>query len=401
MNPSWAAAAALNKLPAKAGAVLVKRGARQASPDQVHAGRSRVFMSQASFTRMLSLERKRAERSKRQFLLMLLHAEELLAGSSKEELSAKMTGSLLSATRETDVSGWYDDQAVAGAILTEIDSSDLSKTVTAVHSKISSALLATLGLSNLNRIHISFHLFPQGLDPATPQTSSADLALYPDLSLEHESKRVSRFLKRTLDVGGSLLALVVLSPVMAVIAAAIKLTSEGPVLFSQERVGQYGVRFSFLKFRSMHVDSDPTVHQEYVKRFISGRTEASVGAGNPPNVYKLTKDDRITAIGRFLRKTSLDELPQFFNVLSGSMSLVGPRPPIAYECADYRPWHWRRLLEVKPGLTGLWQVSGRSQLTFDDMVRLDLRYAREWSLGLDLKILLQTPRAVFSAEGAY
>src|SRR2546422_5417446 len=118
-------------------------------------------------------------------------------------------------------------------------------------------------------------------------------------------------------------------------------------------------------------------------------------------IYKLTNDPRLTRLGRFLRKTSLDELPQFLNVLRGEMSMVGPRPPIPYELEAYDIWHRRRLLDVQPGITGLWQVSGRSRLPFDDMVRLDLKYARAWSLWLDLKILLRTPHAVFSGEGAY
>jgi lipopolysaccharide/colanic/teichoic acid biosynthesis glycosyltransferase len=118
-------------------------------------------------------------------------------------------------------------------------------------------------------------------------------------------------------------------------------------------------------------------------------------------VYKITEDSRVTPVGRFLRKTSLDELPQFLNVFRGEMSLVGPRPPIDYELDAYDIWHRRRVLEVRPGITGLWQVNGRSSLRFDDMVRLDLKYAEAWSLWLDFKILLQTPRAVFSREGAY
>jgi lipopolysaccharide/colanic/teichoic acid biosynthesis glycosyltransferase len=121
----------------------------------------------------------------------------------------------------------------------------------------------------------------------------------------------------------------------------------------------------------------------------------------PAKVYKITDDPRVTRVGRFLRKTSLDELPQFWNVLKGEMSLVGPRPPIPYELESYRTWHKRRILEVKPGITGLWQIYGRSRTTFDEMVRLDLRYARTWNLFLDLKILVQTPRAMFSGEGAY
>jgi lipopolysaccharide/colanic/teichoic acid biosynthesis glycosyltransferase len=157
----------------------------------------------------------------------------------------------------------------------------------------------------------------------------------------------------------------------------------------------------FLKFRSMYVNNDAAVHKEYVQSLIAGKAAKQPSNGNGHGVYKLTKDSRITRVGSFLRKTSLDELPQFLNVLKGEMSLVGPRPPVPYEVEAYDIWHRRRLLEAKPGITGLWQVSGRSRVTFDDMVRLDLHYARTWSPWMDIKILWRTPGAVVLGEGAH
>ena len=151
----------------------------------------------------------------------------------------------------------------------------------------------------------------------------------------------------------------------------------------------------------MYVDSDHRLHEEYVARFIKGLPEAELSAGKSEKLYKLTDDPRITPIGRLLRKTSLDELPQFLNVIRGEMSLVGPRPPVMYEVERYDLWHRQRLLAVKPGITGLWQVEGRSRVKFDEMVRLDIRYARSWSIWLDIKILLQTPRAVILGSGAH
>jgi lipopolysaccharide/colanic/teichoic acid biosynthesis glycosyltransferase len=151
----------------------------------------------------------------------------------------------------------------------------------------------------------------------------------------------------------------------------------------------------------MEFVNDPGIHKEYVKRFISGKLEGEPARKGQHAVYKIKDDPRLTRIGKFLRKTSLDELPQLVNVLKGEMSLVGPRPPIPYELENYDIWHRRRVLEAKPGITGLWQVNGRSSTSFDDMVRLDLRYARGWSPWLDIKILLQTPRAVLSGEDAY
>jgi lipopolysaccharide/colanic/teichoic acid biosynthesis glycosyltransferase len=152
----------------------------------------------------------------------------------------------------------------------------------------------------------------------------------------------------------------------------------------------------------MYVDNDDGNHKEYVRKLIAGTAEkqpSNAKNGNGTGVYKLTDDARITPIGALLRNSSLDELPQFFNVLMGEMSLVGPRPALPYEVGAYDLWHRRRLLEVKPGITGLWQVNGRNRVTFDEMVRLDLAYARAWSLWLDIKILLCTPRAIL--EGAY
>lgn len=205
-------------------------------------------------------------------------------------------------------------------------------------------------------------------------------------------------LKRSMDIAGSLVALTLSAPLFVVVALAIKLTSAGPVLFRQERVGLHGRHFVMLKFRSMYLASDSSIHEQYIDRLIAGTLGVS-GANTTP-VYKLADDPRVTPFGRLLRRTSLDELPQFVNVLTGAMSLVGPRPPIPYEVDRYAAWHMQRLA-VKPGITGLWQVGGRSRLTFDDMVRLDIWYATSWSLWLDVKILLQTLRAVVSGRGAY
>jgi lipopolysaccharide/colanic/teichoic acid biosynthesis glycosyltransferase len=179
-----------------------------------------------------------------------------------------------------------------------------------------------------------------------------------------------------------------------IFAIAIKASSKGPIFFRQQRVGQHGQCFTFLKFRSMHIDNDPSAHREYVTKLIAGQAKCEPSNGKRDGVYKLTNDKRITRVGKFLRRSSLDELPQFLNVLRGDMSLVGPRPAIPYEVASYQTWHRRRVLDVKPGITGLWQVNGRNRIKFDEMVRLDLQYAKAWSPWLDIKILMRTPLAV-------
>lgn len=209
-----------------------------------------------------------------------------------------------------------------------------------------------------------------------------------------------RHLKRVLDVLGSIVGITLFLPATIIISILIKLTSDGPVLFKQKRLGHLGKEFTFLKFRTMSINSDDKIHREYVEKLIQGKDEETNFGTNDKPLYKIENDPRITWIGHYLRKFSLDELPQFFNVLRGEMSLVGPRPPIPYEFENYQFWHYRRVFEVKPGITGLWQVNGRSKTTFNDMVRLDNQYINNQSFLLDTKIMLKTLAAVFNTDGA-
>jgi len=209
----------------------------------------------------------------------------------------------------------------------------------------------------------------------------------------------ARIVKRSSDLIIALVALTLLSPLWLLIALLIKLDSRGSILYKQERVGMDGRIFLFFKFRTMHADMDDSHHREYQRAYISGRPDSNLGDDNRP-VFKLRSDERITRVGRILRKTSLDELPQLFNVLRGDMSIVGPRPPIPYEVENYQLWH-RKRLDMKPGITGLWQVSGRNRLPFDEMVRMDLYYIENWSLLLDLKIIVQTLPVMWRGEDAY
>ncbi len=197
-------------------------------------------------------------------------------------------------------------------------------------------------------------------------------------------------LKRIVDLLVSCSLLLVFMPLMAAVALAIRLISPGPILFEQERVGYRGRRFRFFKFRSMHVTNDEGIHRDYVKKWINGSGDSEQVDGGT-KVHKITEDPRIIPfVGNFIRKLSIDELPQLFNVLRGDMSLVGPRPCLPYEMELYNRWHKMRF-DALPGITGLWQVSGRNRLTFDQMVALDIRYLQNWSLGLDLTIMAKTP----------
>lgn len=200
------------------------------------------------------------------------------------------------------------------------------------------------------------------------------------------------FVKRLIDIFGAVVAIIIFSPFMLIAAIGIKLTSKGPVFFIQKRVGKNGKVFDMLKFRSMVISSDEEPHKKFVKVYINGN--------NGENKFKLTEDSRVTSWGKLLRKTSIDEFPQFFNVLKGDLSLVGPRPPLEYEVRHYSKWHKERL-SVRQGISGLWQVFGRARLPFDKSCFLDIFYAENRSLCLDLHLLSQTPHTIVFGKGAY
>jgi len=350
------------------------------------------------FRRMISLERKRSERTQRPFVLLLMDTGRPQPTEKNGRILLDILSALQTATRETDVMGWYETNAAVGVMFTEITLEN-NLILSTILGRISDVLRGRLTTEQFSQIKFSFHLFPEEWDANNPERQS-NPTLYPDLHKRDGDNRVGRALKRGMDIFGSLVLLFLLSPVFFVIAAAVKLTSRGPILFRQQRIGEHGTAFTFLKFRSMYVDNDASQHKEYVRQLIAGQAAKQPTNGAGEGIFKLTNDPRITPVGNFLRRSSLDELPQFVNVLRGDMSLVGPRPPVPYEVEAYATWHRRRLLEAKPGITGLWQVEGRSRVGFDDMVRLDLRYARHSSPWLDLKILVQTPRAVIAGNGA-
>jgi lipopolysaccharide/colanic/teichoic acid biosynthesis glycosyltransferase len=360
----------------------------------------RMILSEDAFKAMLYLERRRAERGKKRYVLLLVDVEAAISNKQKTHIVATISKTLCSVTRETDIIGWDVYDHILGVIATEIGNASFAEVRARISQKLGAAFLETLGANVASKISLSFHFFPEesGLDDGGTN-GSGNKAHYPELSRKKTSRRLALGFKRAIDITGSAMALLLLSPLFAIIALAIKATSKGPVLFCQERLGQHGGKFRFLKFRSMRTNCDSKIHEEYVTRFISGEVPIASGEGNT-TTFKIQKDPRVTPLGSLLRKTSLDELPQFWNVLVGEMSLVGPRPPLEYEFKTYDIWHRRRVLEIKPGITGLWQVEGRSRVKFDDMVRMDLKYARAWSLWLDMEILLRTPVAVIHGDGA-
>jgi exopolysaccharide biosynthesis polyprenyl glycosylphosphotransferase len=244
-------------------------------------------------------------------------------------------------------------------------------------------------LRECERRKIEARIVPDIFQLSLSQVEVSDLGGVPLVSVhEMAFNRTALVFKRVFDIVVALLGLIVGAPVLALIALAIQLDSPGPAIFRQERVGQNGRHFTIYKFRSMRVGADEE------KENLQALNEAD----GP--LFKIRNDPRLTRIGRFLRRTSLDELPQLFNVIKGEMSLVGPRPPTPSEVDLYQPWHKKRL-NVPPGITGLWQVSGRSELTFDEMVLLDLYYIEHWSPWMDFMILLRTIPKVLTSEGAY
>jgi exopolysaccharide biosynthesis polyprenyl glycosylphosphotransferase len=361
---------------------------------------SQDILDEEKFKRVLCRERKRAERSGESMLLLLFDLTDIVDREERAHVFAVVAEPIPCAIRQTDVCGWLKSSELLGIIFTDIARHAVKQAVQTVESKVRGCIKAKLFASVYQRLRISVLVFPDE-HGGQEEGDWFNPLFYPEIYQRDMATRLAEAGKRFMDVVGSLVALLLFSPLFIVIAILIKLTSPGPVLFRHVRIGQYGKPFTFLKFRSMHVNNNDSIHREYIRKLIVNKTTGEQSSANKEAVFKIRDDPRITPIGNFLRKSSLDELPQFINVLKGEMSMVGPRPPIPYEVDDYAPWHRYRIFVRKPGITGLWQVKGRSRTTFDDMVRLDLQYSRTWSLWLDVKLLLATPMAVIRGKGAY
>lgn len=363
----------------------------------VGAGTDGLY-SQELFRDLLVHERKRSERSKRHFFFVALDIKEVLTNTRADiEVVKAIIKAIAASSREIDLKGWYEAPVCIGVIYTDVGVSTLEQ----ILDKIKQTLAEKLDKRLVLRIGITYSIFPEEDGKQWTSDRKNEAVLYPPLPSETLRKKVQLFLKRVLDICASGAGIVVLSPVLLMFAFLIKMTSPGPVFFKQERIGYGGKKFKLYKFRSMYANNDPAAHKAFVTKLITEKAPQAETAPGGNASYKIKNDPRITSIGRFVRKTSIDELPQLFNVFFGEMSLVGPRPPIGYEVEVYEVWHRPRVVEVMPGITGLWQVEGRSRTTFDGMVRMDLEYIHNWSLWLDLKLLLRTPAAVMAGKGAY
>ena len=366
--------------------------ARNSSGNRDNSSLDHGLYPEQYFREKLVQERKRAERSNKPLIVMVLDAENVATFENIGHLTESLGESVSTCVRGTDICGLLKEGTLIAVILTEVESENVDTAKRIVAEKTREMLAAVLTDEMVSRVAISFRTYPE-----SGGNDTFDMTFYPELTALSARKLGSDILKRSLDIVGSITGLILFFPFFAFLPVLIKITSRGPVFFCQERVGRNGRKFKVLKFRSMYLDNDDVIHREYVKQLIRGKISEQNGTA----VYKIKGDPRVTPIGRLLRKYSLDELPQFINVLKGDMSLVGPRPPICYEVEHYCGWQRNRLMGKKPGITGLWQVTGRSSTSFDDMVRQDLRYLNGWSIALDLKILLRTPLAVVKCKGAY
>jgi len=371
----------------------IAEGSRSAQRD----GSSPV-LDEGLFSHVLVRERKRSERSKRPFILLSLTVKGPLDPESSGARRIALE-TLAAVTRGTDILGWVKWPTTVGVIFLEIGDAAPARAIATLRARVHRELSRRLDAEAMANWSLEFRVYPESIGGDSESgPGPADPIFHPDLRREERARRLSDWIKRALDIFASATLLLGLAPLLLVVAAVVRLTSPGPVLFRQPRLGKMGTPFKMLKFRTMYVNADENPHQEFITRFIkqSGRTEAP----STNRLFKLTNDPRITPVGQILRKTSIDELPQLWNVLIGEMSLVGPRPPLPYELRHYASWHRRRILEAKPGITGLWQVTGRSRTTFDEMVRLDLKYAKTRSIWMDLRILLRTPGAIVGGKGA-
>ncbi|MDI1231728.1 MAG: sugar transferase [Methylobacter sp.] len=340
------------------------------------------------FLKQLRLETLRAQRSKSTLSLILLTLDK--EADVKSINMNEILGIIREKTRDTDMSGFVNHNAIC-VLLPDTDEAGAKAICAKLANENSPFSMTTSSYPD--------HIFESLTKNGYVRPDAFPFELWDSGGLI-DASWFKPLLKRGLDVVGSIFGIFIFMPVMLITALAIKVTSPGPVIFSQIRLGKQGTPFTFYKFRSMHVNMDNQIHREYVQDFIKGN-HAKVNQGDTEKpLYKIKSDPRITRVGKFIRKTSIDELPQFFNVLKGNMSLVGPRPPLAYEAEKYQAWHLRRILEMKPGITGLWQVEGRSKTEWNDSVRLDIRYIQNWSLLYDLKILLRTVKEVLKCRGA-
>lgn len=371
---------------------VLKEDFRKNCSSVCKATKENRILSEREFKDRLYKERKRSERSKSPMSVVFINLSRGTKSSSRnwsrdKDFYRQLNGIVDYCTRDTDFVGWYECQQVLGIIY--VDTQRESRDI--VIERLKNKIVDSENLQINSEIDIAALTFPL---KDLRETDSVTLTVYPK-KRDTFNDKMSLTVKRIFDYLGTIGCILLFLPLFLLIPILIKLDSKGPVFYLQKRVGEGGKIFHLYKFRSMHVNTNDNIHRTYVTQLIKGDVD------NKQGIYKIKDDPRVTRVGKILRKFSFDEIPQFFNVLKGEMSLVGPRPPIPYETAEYELWHLRRIMECKPGITGLWQVEGRSKTNFDEMVRMDLNYIEKRSLFLDLKIVFKTPWVLLTARGAF
>src|SRR5260370_11275828 len=276
--------------------------------DRRGASGGRIVLHEDAFVSMLYLERRRAERAHNRFVLMLVDVKAAIGDGQKNRTLSKVTNALLSVTRETDIVGWYLEDHLIGVIGTEVGQAKPKTVQSRMLEKVRGAFVEALPQEKVSQISVSFHFFPEEWE-GEGADHSANITLYPDLSRKQETHKFALGVKRSMDIVGSAAALLLMSPVFGAVALAIKLSSSRPVLFNQERLGQYGKKFTVLKFRSMLTDCDAKIHEEYVSQFIADKVNGAISGGEK-QLFKIQNDPRVTPTGPFLRRTTLHALPQ-------------------------------------------------------------------------------------------
>ena len=343
-----------------------------AADDRVAVSPSVLLASPKTFERRLRTEMRRAER--RRSTLCVVTIVCTTAADSVERAAEAIAKRLRTIPPEVIASIRQGNEA--SVLLPDTEKADALQAVQEAATSVGIPKTAAV------------HCYPD--DVVASLVDGMDASHLPFVAVDPDERRLGVLVKRCIDISVALIALTCLAPIMAVAAIAVAATSRGPVLFKQARIGRYGRSFVLYKFRSMHRDADERVHREHVTRIIKAQETSAADAASTAVWKQLDHDPRVTTVGKALRRLKIDELPQFINVLKGDMSLVGPRPALSYEVSLYQPWHIRRLLQLAPGITGLWQVTGDRHTTFNEMVRMDLQYIDRWSNRMDLKILLAT-----------
>lgn len=377
----------------------VKMEADRTSTNEVARGSNdRACPAPGAFARVLWRQRAHADRTGSPFLLLRFHLNGgLHFNSSAEGAVDTLMHVAAQECRSGDLADWFGDHRRAvGVILPDASAESAPRVierVTAAFRTRAKRYADAQGV--IPELRCEVYVYPSTPEMQTMPGASGEKYLAGETLF---SRPLPRW-KRALDIVASGTGLALLSPLFLVVAIFIKIVSPGPVFFRQERVGRLGITFRIWKFRTMFCDSDVSMHQEHMEKLIQGQAaEGGQGRGIP--MTKIKHDPRIIPFGHILRASCIDELPQLINVLLGDMTLIGPRPALPYEADQYLRWHTGRF-DAVPGMTGLWQVSGKNTLSFEEMVSLDIRYGRELSIWQDAKILVKTIPTIWAQVRAY